>query len=120
MVFSNAPVDAEPVVDLPPVQPPAAVHAVLFVATQNSVADAPAVTADRSPEKSTVGGAALPPMSTVTRCVAEPPAPSQVSTYVPALLIGPALAEPVTGRVPVHAPDAWQDVAFDALQDSVE
>jgi len=73
----RAPVDCVPAVALVPDQPPEAVQAVARVDDQLSVAALPLATVLGLAFKLTVGAGAV--TDTVTDCVAEPPAPVQVS-----------------------------------------
>jgi hypothetical protein len=70
--------DCVPLVALDPVQPLLAVHEVLLVELQVSVADPPAVMVAGAALIETVGVAAAAFTVTVVFCAAEPPAPVQV------------------------------------------
>ncbi len=56
---------------------------------------------------------------TIADCVALPPKPWHVSVKVEFALSGPVDFEPLEPRVPDHAPDAEQVLAFVLLQVSV-
>ena len=75
VVVLSATVDAEPLVDCAPVQPPDAVHAVAFVADQASVELLPLLTVEGLAEIVTVGADFV--TDTVADCAADPPAPEQ-------------------------------------------
>jgi hypothetical protein len=57
---------------------------------------------------------------TVVDCEALPPVPVHVSPYVALALSAPVDCEPLIALLPDHAPEAAHDVAFAALQLSVE
>ncbi len=56
---------------------------------------------------------------TIAVCVARPPKPSHVSVKVEFALSGPVDFEPLEPRVPDHAPEAVQELAFRLLQVSM-
>jgi hypothetical protein len=73
----SAPLDCEPLIDLPPDQPPEAVQAVALVDDHVKVEAAPLFTVLGVAERLTVGAAGV--TETVAVCVALPPVPVQVS-----------------------------------------
>lgn len=56
-------------------------------------------------------GEAAPSTVMVTDCVVLPPSPAQVSVNVLVVISVPVDFEPDGGFEPVHAPEAWHDVA---------
>lgn len=61
--------------------------------------------------------------TTLTRTVdaaLAPPEPEQVSEYALGRLRAPVLCTPLVGKLPLHPPDAMQDVALAELQVSIE
>jgi hypothetical protein len=100
-----------------PDQPPEAVHAVEWVDDQVRVVLLPFEIVLGFALICTVGAAAA--TDTVADCVARPPKPAQVSVKVEFSLSGPVDFEPLEPRVPDHAPDAEQLLAFVLLQVSV-
>jgi len=106
----SAPLDCDPLTALLPDQPPEAVHAVALVEDQVKVDAAPLFTVLGVAETLTVGAGVL--TDTVADCVALPPVPVQVSTYVALALTAPVGCEPLSALAPDHAPEAVQVVAF--------
>jgi len=68
----------------------------------------------------TVGRCAEPATTTVTVCEAMPPDPLQLSVKLLSAVIGPVEAEPLSGRGPVHPPEARQESASEDVHVSVE
>lgn len=101
-----------------PLQAPEAVQAVALVALQFKVALPPLVTALGPTLRLTVGVGDL--IETVVDWTAVPPGPEQVSVYVALAASTPVDCEPLIGLAPDQAPEAEHDVAFAALQLSVE
>ena len=99
-----------PEVALVPVQPPLAVQLVAFVLDHVTVVLPLYAGAIGLAEIVTVGGAL--PTSTVTDCVALPPAPEQVSVYVGSVVRLLKLWLPDVALVPLQPPLAEQLVAF--------
>jgi hypothetical protein len=108
----------DPLVALPPDQPPDAVHvstlALLQVNDEFAFFATPGGFADRV----TDGDAAV--TVTVAVCDAEPPVPVQLNAKLPFAVSAPVLCEPEVAFVPVQPPDAVQLVAFVELQVSVD
>jgi hypothetical protein len=98
-----------------PLQSPLAVHAVESVEVHVKLEDAPAATATGVALICTVGSGL-----TVTVTVAGglvPPAPLHVTVKLAVPDMAPVLWAPLAASVPLHAPDAAQDVAL--LDDQV-
>ena len=117
------PVDAVPLVDLFPVQPPVAAHVAAFVLVQLSVEAAPLATVVGFATKMTEGDG-LAVTVTVTDPVPVPLLPEQLRPKVLLDESGPVLCEPDVALVPLQAPDAVQvaapvlfQVRVDALPD---
>lgn len=104
------PLDCEPLIDLLPDQPPEAVQVVALVDDQVNVDAAPLFTVLGVAERLTVGAGAV--TETVADCVALPPVPVQVSTYVALALSAPLDCEPLMALLPDQAPEAMQEVAL--------
>jgi hypothetical protein len=111
-------VDCEPCTALVPDHAPDAVQAVALVADQFNVALPPLATALGPTLRLTVGTGDL--METVADWAALPPGPEQLSLKVASEERTPVDCEPLTALLPDQAPDAEHDVAFAALQLSVE
>lgn len=101
---------SEPLVDLLPVQPPVAVQDVAPVAVQVSVVDPPLATVVGA-APSVIEGAAGLTTATFTDCVADPPAPVQVSAKAESAVSAPVDDVPEVGFEPDQLPEAVQDVA---------
>lgn len=114
----SAPEDCEPLRALLPDQEPEAEHAVAFLVDQVSVEAAPELTVLGSALSATTGG--NPDTVTVADCVAEPPAPVQVSSYSVVLASAPVDQVPLAATVPCQAPEAVQEVAFSEFQLNVD
>ena len=110
--------DCEPCTAFVPDHAPDAVQAVALVADQFNVALLPLVTALGPTLRLTVGMGDL--METAADWAALPPRPEQVNVNVASEERTPVDCEPLTDLVPDQAPDAEHDVAFAALQLSVE
>jgi len=106
----SEPLDCEPLIDLLPDQPPEAVQAVALVDDHVNIDAAPLFTVLGVAKRLTVGAGAV--TETVAVCVALPPAPLQVSTYVALALSAPLDCEPLVALLPDQAPDAVQAVAL--------
>jgi hypothetical protein len=114
-LFASAPVLCEPLMASAPLQSPPAVHAVESVEVHVKVEDAPAATEAGLALICTVGSGL-----TVTVTVAGalvPPAPLHVTVKLPVPDMAPVLWVPLVASVPLHAPDAAQEVAL--LEDQV-
>lgn len=92
-----------------PLHAPEAVQPVALLELQVNVVDWPGVTLVGLAESVTVGGGVK---FTVTAPLPLPPAPLQLNVKVVAVVIGPTFSVPVVARVPLHPPDAVQDVAL--------
>jgi hypothetical protein len=117
-LLDTAPVDCEPLSALLPLQPPDAVQAVALLLDQVSVEEAPAFTLLGVALSVIVG--ALPETVTVADCVADPPAPVQVSSNSVLLVRVPVDMLPLVGNVPCQPPEAVQAVAPADFQARVE
>ena len=117
VLASTAPVDSVPLAALAPDQPPDAVQEVALVDDQVMVVPLPSEIVLGFVLIRTVGAAAA--TDTVADWVAVPPKPTQVRVKVEFALIGPVDCEPLGFRLPDHAPDAEQLLAFWLLQVSV-
>ena len=85
---------------------------------QVSVAAPPAFTVLGAALSVTIG--ALLETVTVADCVADPPAPAQVSSYSVVLVRAPVDQVPLVGTLPCQPPEAVQAVASTDFQVSVE
>jgi hypothetical protein len=103
---------------LAPLQPPAAVHEAALVLDQVNVEAVPAFTVLGAALSMTIG--ALLETVTVADCVAEPPAPVQVSSYSVLLVRVPVDQVPLIGTLPCQPPEAVQAVASADFQVRVE
>jgi hypothetical protein len=106
----SGPVDCEPLVARVPDQPPEAVQDTALVADQVN---------DELPPLAMLVGLALSEMlgggadtDTVTDCDAEPPVPVQVSVYLVAAVRADVFWEPLVASLPLHPPEAVQEVAL--------
>jgi len=103
----RGPTDWLPDVAFEPDQPPEASHWSAFVDDQASVVVPPLLMTVSATLSETVGsGAGI--AATLTEVVDVPPAPVQLSENVVSALMGPLDADPETGRLPTHPPDAAQ------------
>jgi hypothetical protein len=114
----TAPVDCEPLRALLPFQPPDAVQAVALLLDQVSVEAPPAFTLLGVALSVTLG--ALLETVTVADCVADPPAPVQVSSYSVLLVRVPVDIVPLVATLPCQPPEAVQAVAWEDVQVRVE
>jgi hypothetical protein len=103
---------------LDPLQPPLAVQLVAFVEDQLSVVDPPLVTVVGVAVSVTAGAAGCVTV-TLTDCVADPPAPVQVSANAEVDVSGPVEAVPDVALLPLQLPKATHDVASVDDHDSV-
>ena len=101
-----------------PLQPPDAVQAVASVLAQVSAEEAPAFRLLGVALSVTVG--ALPETVTVADCVADPPAPVQVTSNSVLLVRVPVDMVPLVGTLPCQPPEAVQAVAPADFQLRVE
>jgi hypothetical protein len=115
----NAPVLCVPLVALPPLQLPEAVHDVAFVVDHASVLLPPALTDDGDAVSVMAGAGVEPEIETATLACAEPPAPLQLSVYAAFAVSTPVLSLPDTAFAPLQPPVAVQAVAFVLDQVSV-
>ena len=106
----RAPLGAEPLVVLLPLHAPDAVQAVALVEDQVNVALLPLMTVLGFADSVTVGTGCV--TDTVADCAALPPVPVQVSVNVELAVSAPLEAEPLVALLPLHAPDAAQEVAL--------
>ena len=90
-----------------PLHPSPAVHEVALVDCQVKVEVLPGATTDGFTLKVAVGI-----RLTVVLALEVPPGPEQLSEYVVAADTGPVLCVPLRLWVPLHAPDAVQEVAL--------
>jgi len=111
-------VDCEPLRPLAPLQPPDALQEVAFVLDQVSKEEAPEFTVLGVAVSVTTGAA--PDIVTVADCVADPPAPVQVSSYSVVFVRVPVGQVPLVATLPCQPPEAVQAVAPTELQVSVE
>lgn len=110
-MVDTAPVDCEPFRPLVPLQPPDAVQAVASLLDQVSVDVPPAFTLLGAALSVTTG--ALPVTVIVTDCVADPPAPVQVTTYSVVLVRAGVCQTALVGTLPRQLPTmATQSVAL--------
>ena len=100
----------EPLSALVPLQPPEAVHAVASLLDQLNTEEAPAFTLLGAALSVTIG--ALPETVTVADCVADPPAPVQVTSYSVVLVRAGVCQIALVGTLPRQLPTmATQSVA---------
>jgi hypothetical protein len=111
-------VECDPLVASLPVHPPEAVQEVAFVDDQDRVELLPLAMVLGPALKVTVGAAEV--TVTVADCAALPPAPVQASVYVAFALRAPVECDPLVASLPVHPPEAVQEVAFVVDQLNVE
>lgn len=112
MVEAAIPVRAsEPLRALVPVQPPDAVQLVALVDDQLSVVEPPLAIVDGAAVSVTEGAAGCVTV-TFTDCVADPPAPVQVSANAELAVRAPVDAVPDVALLPLQLPEAVQDVAL--------
>jgi len=111
-------VDCEPLSPLEPLQPPDAVQAVALVLDQVSVEATPAFKLLGVALRVTIG--ALLETVTVADCVADLPAPVQVSSYSVVLVRVPVDTVPLVATLPCQPPEAVQAVAPAEVQVRVE
>jgi hypothetical protein len=103
-------VDAEPLIALVPDQAPEAVQEVALLEDQLNVALPPLETLVGLALSETLGAAA--DTVTVADCVADPPAPVQVSMYLVVPVSAAVLFEPVIASDPLQPPEAVHAVAL--------
>src|SRR5258706_9850360 len=112
LVLVSTPLDWLPEVVLVPVHAPEATQDVASVEDQVSVEDPPLVIDVRLAVNDTVGtGAGDAPTVTVVEVLAVPPSPVHARPNVAVLVSGTLDWLPEVVLVPVHAPEATQDVA---------
>jgi hypothetical protein len=102
-------VDAEPLIALVPDQAPEAVQEVALLEDQLNVALPPLETLVGLALSETSGA---PSTVTVAACVADPPAPVQVSVYLAVALSADVLIEPAIASDPLQPPEAVHAVAL--------
>jgi hypothetical protein len=100
---------------LEPLQPPDAVQLVAFVEVHVKVDLLPLTTPVGSALSAMVGGGA-DSTDTVTRRLALPPVPVQLSVKLVRVVNGPVLCVPLVGSGPVQPCEAVQVVAFVEVQ----
>ena len=110
--------DCEPLIPFEPLQPPDAVQEVALVLDQVSVEEAPAFTLLGEALSVTIG--ALLETVTVADCVADPPAPWQVSSNSVVLVRVPVDVVPLVPTLPCQPPEAVQELAPAEVQVRVE
>jgi hypothetical protein len=103
-------VDAEPLIALVPDQAPEAVQEVALLEDQLNVALPPLETLVGLALSETLGAAA--DTVTVADCVADPPAPVQVSVYLAVALSADVLIEPAIASDPLQPPEAVHAVVL--------
>ena len=106
----SAPVESEPLMGSAPDQAPEAVQAVALVADQFKVELLPLATLVGLALSVTVGAGAA--TVTVVDWAAEPPVPLHVKVYLVVAVRAPVLCEPLVASLPLHPPDAVQDVVL--------
>src|SRR5258706_10011677 len=109
LVLLSAPVDWLPEIVLVPVHAPEATQEVASVEDQVRAEDAPPVTDAGVAVRDTVGAGGM--TVTVAEALPDPPGPVQERGNVPVLVRAPLDWLPEVVLVPVHAPEATQDVA---------
>jgi hypothetical protein len=109
LVIVSAPLDWLPEIVLVPVHAPEATQDVASVEDQLRVEDAPLVTDTGLAVSDTVGAGGM--TVTVADALPDPPGPVQARVNVPVLVSAPLDWLPEVVLVPVHAPEATQDVA---------
>lgn len=110
--------DCEPLSPLEPLQPPDAVQEVALALDHVSEEEAPDFTVLGVALSVTIG--ATLDTVTVADCVAEPPAPEQVSSYSVVLVRAPVDLVPLVATGPCQPPEAVQAVASADVQVRVE
>jgi hypothetical protein len=111
-------VDCEPLSPFEPLQPPDAVQEVALLLDHVSAEAAPAFTVLGAALSVTIG--ALLETVTVADCVADPPAPVQVSSYSVVAVSAPVEKVPLVGTLLCQPPEAMQAVASADFQVRVE
>jgi hypothetical protein len=101
-----------------PVHPFDAVHVVASVLVQERAVVPLGATLVGFAVNAVVGAGAAP-TAIFTELVASPPAPEQVSVKVLEAVSAGVVSAPDMARLPIHAPDAVQDLAFVLLQVSL-
>jgi hypothetical protein len=114
----TAPVDCEPLSPLEPLQPPDALQDVALLLDQLSEEEAPEFTVLGVALSVTTG--AMLDTVTVADCVADPPAPVQVSSYSLVFVRVPVGQFPLVATLPCQPPDAVQALTPTDVQVSVE
>jgi hypothetical protein len=118
VVDVRAPVLCAPLVVLVPLQLPEAVHELALVELHVNVEAPPRATAVGLPDRETVA-AGDTAMATVETLLV-PPVPLQVIEKDVFAVSGPVLWLPLVALVPLHPPEAVQEVAFVELHDNME
>jgi hypothetical protein len=103
---------------LEPFQPPEALQDVALVLDHVSEEEAPELTVAGEASRVTVG--ATLDTVTVAVCVADPPAPVQVSSYSVVFVRAPVDQVPLVATFPCQPPEAEQSVALADVQVRVE
>jgi hypothetical protein len=114
----TAPVDCEPLSPLEPLQPPDALQEVALLLDQVSEEEAPEFTVLGLALRVTIG--ATLETVTVADCIADPPAPVQVSSNSVVFVRAPVDQVPLLATLPCQPPEAVQAVASADVQVSVE
>jgi hypothetical protein len=117
VVVASAAVVCEPLSASEPLQPPEAAQELAPVADQVNFEAAPLASVLGLAVSMTVGAAAV--TVTVAVCAALPPAPVQVSVYVAFAVSAPLECDPLVASLPLHPPEAVQEVVFADDQDRV-
>jgi hypothetical protein len=106
-----APVDSDPDVALPPLQPPDAVQVVASVLDQLRLDALPLTTLPGFADSETVGAGVPSVTVTVTESEVRPPGPSQLKLNDVVCVSAPADSDPDVALPPLQPPDAVQVVA---------
>lgn len=101
----------DPLLGRAPAQAPEAEHALAFVDVQLRVAASPAATVPGVAVSVTVGAAGVLTIIFTEAGWLVPPLPEHTNANVVSVLSGPVLWLPLGASVPVHPPEATQDVA---------
>jgi hypothetical protein len=119
VVALSGPVLALPFVGSAPLQPPEAVHAIVFAELHISVAALPICTVMGFAFSEAVGVGAVTAIVTAAIAAEVPVAPAQLSVKVVAALSAGVVKVPLVGSAPLQPPEAVHAVAFAELHVSV-
>jgi hypothetical protein len=112
VVTFRAGVTAVPLVLLGPVHPPEAVHELAFVEDHVRVAEAPGLSSTGVAPRDTDGKTGAGLTWTVTDLEADPPAPVQFNVKLVVVPRPAIVSVPLTGRAPLHPPEAVHELAL--------